>query len=132
MPHSDFILLIYMGSHNPLYGFHIYSFITAYFSFPLFIFLMILTIFSFLLFLLFVMSHIANFLINIPYFLIPIAYFLIPITYYFVHIAHFSKLSPAQSNFYSVVWAELALILTPPTTKGKYLEGNFNMVIGQI
>ena len=123
MPHLDIIFT----------WVHVYSFISAYFSFPLFIFFMILTIFSFLLFLLFVMSHVANFLINIPYFLIPIAYFLIPITYYLVYITQFSKLSPPQSNFNSVVWAELALIpkFTPPHPQGKYWEGNFNTVIGK-
>ena len=54
---------------------------------------------------------------------------------------NFAKLSPAQSNFNSVGWADLALIptFTPPSNppplhhpQGKYWEGNFNMIIDQI
>ena len=44
---------------------------------------------------------------------------------------NFAKLSPAQSNFNSVGWAELALIPTFTNPQGKYWEGNFNTVIGQ-
>ena len=51
------------------------------------------------------------------------------------NLVYVAKLSPAQSNFNSVGWAELALIPTftqpPPHLQGKYWEGNFNTVIGQ-
>ena len=49
-------------------------------------------------------------------------------TYLFI-----AKLNPAQSNSNSVGWAETALISTfTHPTQGKYQEGNFNTVIGQI